>query len=316
LAGTLTTFATRLLQSLVVLLLVSVLVFALARLVPGDPVKTLLGFEGTQTQIDEMRETLGLNRPLPVQYVAWLGEVLSGDFGRSITYREPVADLLLARLPVTALLGTLAFVLAVVLGIVAGVVAAVYRGTPVDGLVTVLATIGLATPVFWLGVLFIYLFSLKLGWLPVQGFTSPFVDPARSLQQLVLPVVCLALSPLASIARQTRSSVLEVIQQDYVRTAWSKGLRERAIIVGHVLRNALMPIVTLTGVHLNHLLGGSVLVETVFNIPGLGRLIVNAVFDKDFQVVQSSVLVFAVIVVTVNLLIDYSYAFIDPRTRR
>lgn len=306
----------RLAQAVLVMLIVSILVFLLVHLVPGDPVLTLLGFEATESQIVRLREELGLDRPLVVQFLHWLGAMLGGDMGQSMTYKEPVAKVIGARLPVTLVIGLLAFVLAVVLGVLAGLVSALRRGTVIDGLVTVSATLGLATPAFWLGVIAIYLFSVHLGWLPSQGYAPLSEDPLKALSHLAMPVVVLALAPMAAIARQTRSAVLEVVNQDHVRTAWSKGVSRSKIIRKHILRNALVPIMTLIGVHLNQLLGGSVIVETVFNLPGMGRLVVNAVFDKDIQVVQSCVLVFAAIVITVNLLIDLSYGILDPRTRR
>lgn len=305
----------RIAQALLVLFIVSALVFLLVHIIPGDPVLTLLGFEASEKQIAELRAELGLDRPLPLQFTGWLGNVLSGDLGTSLTYKEPVAEVIAARLPVTLLLGLLAFVLAVILGVLAGLVSALNRGTIIDGLVTVTATLGLATPVFWLGVIAIYVFSLALGWLPSQGYVSLAEDPLRALSHLAMPAVALSLAPMAAIARQTRSAVLEVVNQDYVRTAWSKGLSRSRIIRRHILCNALVPILTLMGVHLNHLLGGSVIVETVFNLPGMGRLVVGAVFDKDIQVVQSCILVFAAIVITVNLLVDLSYGYLDPRTR-
>tara|TARA_R110000751_G_scaffold288076_4_gene393187 strand:+ start:34666 stop:35604 length:939 start_codon:yes stop_codon:yes gene_type:complete len=305
----------RLSEAIVVILIVSVMVFLLVHMMPGDPVLTMLGLDATESQIIRLREELGFNDPLAIQFWHWLTQVLSGDLGQSITYREPVLDILMVRLPVTAILGLCAFGVAVVFGILAGMISAMNRGTWIDGLVTVAATLGLATPIFWLGVVAIYFFSLHLGWLPTQGYVSFMDDPVGALRHMAMPVLALSFAPMAAIARQTRSSVLEVIHQDYVRTAWSKGLSGRKIMLRHVLRNALMPIMTLMGVHLNSLLGGSVIVETVFNLPGMGRLIVNSVFDRDIQVIQSCILVFASIVIVVNLLVDLSYGILDPRTR-
>ena len=306
----------RLAQAIAVMFIVSAIVFLLMQLVPGDPVLTILGFDASETQIAEMRAQLHLDEPLLWRFLYWLADLLSGDFGRSIMYREPVANLVAARFPVTALLAVLALIVAVVVGTFMGVLSAVRRGTWIDTVLSVSANVGLSIPLFWLGVLGIYLFSLELGWLPAQGYTSPLEDLSGSIKKLVMPVFCLAVIPLAAIARQSRSAMLEVTKQDYIRTAWSKGLSERVVIMRHALKNSLIPVVTLLGVHLNYLIGGSVLIETVFNIPGMGRLIVRSVFDKDFVVVQTTVLLLAALVVVVNFIVDISYGYLDPRVRR
>jgi len=203
----------------------------------------------------------------------------------------------------------------VLFGTAAGVLSAVRRGTFLDSVVAVFANLGMAVPIFWLGILGIYAFSVELGWLPVQGYTSPFTDLWLSTKQVIMPVICLSVTPMAAIARQTRSAILEIIHQDYIRTAFSKGLRESVIIKRHALRNALIPVVTLLGVEARFVIGGSVLIETVFNIPGMGRLIVRGVFDKDFFIVQGTVLVVGIVIALVNLAVDISYAYFDPRIR-
>ena len=305
----------RLIQTVIVLILVSFIAFSLLQLIPGDPVVTMLGTEATQAQIDALRSELGLDRPLIVQYIRWLTNVLQGDFGKSIIYRESVTALIATRLPVTFHLGLIALVLSTCISIPAGVISAVRRGRFLDSLITLSANIGMAVPIFWLGILGIYLFALKLGWLPVQGYASPFDHFWLNTKQIIMPALCLAVVPLASLTRQTRSSMLEVIRQDYIRTARSKGLKQRAIITGHALKNAIIPVVTLLGIQLRNLVGGSVLVETVFNISGIGRLMVRAVFDKDYLIVQGCIMMIAVVVAIANLAVDISYGYFDPRIR-
>jgi len=305
----------RLLQTVIVLILLSFIAFSILHLIPGDPVVTMLGIEATQAQIEKVRHELGLDRPILVQYLRWFGNMLQGDFGRSIMYRESVAALILTRLPVTFHIGFIALILSTLISIPAGVISAVKRGTFLDQLITVSANIGLAVPVFWLGIIGIYFFALKLGWLPVQGYSSPFDNFWLNTRQIIMPVICLAVLPLASLTRQARSSMLEVIRQDYIRTARSKGLKERVVIMEHGLKNAVIPVITLLGLQLRNLVGGSVLVETVFNIPGMGRLLVTGVFDKDFVVVQGCVMVVAIVVALANLAVDISYGYFDPRIR-
>ncbi len=305
----------RLTQTVVVLLLVTVISFGLLHIIPGDPVLNILGEHVTQVQIDALRQELGLDQPVPVQYLNWLGNQIHGDFGRSIIYNESVKDMLATRLPITFHLGLTAFILSVLIGVPAGVLSAVRRGDFVDSMISVSANIGMAAPVFWLGVLGIYTFALKLQWLPVQGYTSPFEDLWLNTKQIIMPATLLAVVPIASLARQTRSAMLEVLQQDYIRTARSKGLAERTVVMTHALKNAIIPVVTLLGVQTRSLVGGSVLVETVFNIPGMGRLLVNGVFSKDIVIVQAIIIVVGVVVALSNLAVDISYGYLDPRVR-
>ncbi len=251
-----------------------------------------------------------------MQYYYWLGGICRGNLGRSLVYKEDVSALIGKRLPVTVHLGLVSLFISVSLGITAGIVSAVTRGSFLDQLITLLANVGVAIPTFWLGIMGIYFFGLKLGWLPIWGYTSPFQNFWLSTRQLVMPAVCLAVVPLAMMTRQSRSSMLEVIRQDYIRTARSKGLKERAVIMRHALKNALILIITLIGLQVASLFSGSVLVETVFNIPGVGRLLVNAVFSKDFVVVQACVLVVAALVAVVNLATDIAYGWLDPRMRQ
>ncbi len=305
----------RLILAVIVVMIVSFISFMLLQLIPGDPVLTMLGLEATQEQIDKLRAELWLDRPVMVQYGHWLGNFIKGDFGRSIMYREDVGALIAKRLPVTLHISVLAMILCVIIGIPAGIISAVRRGSVLDQAIVLLANTGVAIPVFWLGIMGIYLFGLKLGWLPIQGYTRPFDDFVLSTRQAIMPVICMAVVSLALMARQTRSSMLEVVRQDYIRTARAKGLTERVVITRHSLKNALIPVVTLMGMSVRYMFGGSVLVETVFNIPGMGRLLVRSVFDKDFVIVQAAVFVIALVVSMANLAVDISYGWLDPRIR-
>ena len=307
----------RLVLSAIVLFLVSAFVFLAMRLLPGDPVLMYISAssiqEVTQEQLDQIRHQYGLDKTLPAQYVDWITGVFHGDFGNSILNHSPVLDEILKRLPITIHIGALAFIIATIVGIPAGVLCAVRRGSWVDNLVTTLSNIGITVPVFWLGILLIYMFALHFKWLPVMGYTSPFDDFWKSTRQLIMPVFCLALGPIAGNARQARSSMLEVIHKDYIRTAWSKGLNERVIVMKHALKNGLMPVVTLSGMGVGTILGGSVLVEQVFNIPGMGRLAVTSVMNQDYPYVQAIALIMAISIVFSNLVVDISYGWLDPR---
>jgi peptide/nickel transport system permease protein len=307
--------ARRLMQTVLVLIFVSVIVFSLMHLIPGDPALVILGDQATPEQIEALHRELLLDQPLWIQYLNWAGDVLQGNLGRSVSYKQSVTDLLATRLPITFHIGLVAFILSTAISIPAGILSAIRRGGWLDSIITLLTNLAMAVPVFWLGILGIYLFALKLGWLPVQGYTSPSENLALNTRQIIMPAMCLAIVPLASLARQTRSSMLEVIRQDYIRTARSKGLTEWAVITGHALKNAIIPVITLLGMQLRNLVGGAVLVEQVFNIPGMGRLMVSGVFNKDFVVVQGTVMVVAVVVALSNLLVDISYGYFDPRIR-
>ncbi len=310
----------RLLMAVVVLVIVTLFVFFVMRLLPGDPLVIFMGQQAgsgamSQEQLEHLRVEYGLDKPIMVQYLNWVAGIFQGDLGTSIYYREDVGRLLLDRFPVTLHLGLSAFVLASVGGILLGGLAAIRRGTWIDTVATTLANIGITVPVFWLGILMIYLFGLKLRLLPIAGYTSPLDDFWLSTKQAVMPVICLAITGLAYTARQTRSSMLEVIRQDYIRTAWSKGLSERVVIIKHALKNSLIPVITLMGIGIGLVFGGSVLVETVFAIPGVGRLLVTSVFAQDYVVVQSGTLVIATIVILCNLIVDIFYGWLDPRIR-
>lgn len=309
----------RLIQAVIVLLLVTLIVFFTMRLLPGDPVLMVLLSteveEITQEQLDILRHEYGLDKPLIMQYFDWIGGIFQGDLGASILQKIPVSGELMRRLPITLHLGLLAFVLSAVIGIPAGIICAIRRGTWIDTVVTLIANVGITVPIFWLGIVFIYFFALYLGWLPVMGYTSPFDDFWMSTRQIIMPVICMAVFPIASAARQTRSSMLEVMHRDYIRTAWSKGIRERVVVIKHALKNALIPVITLKGMSLSMIIGGSVLIETVFNIPGMGRLAVASVVNQDYQYVQGIILIVAVVVVLGNLLVDITNGWLDPRIR-
>lgn len=265
--------------------------------------------------MEALRHEYGLDKPVMVQYFDWLGGLFRGDLGTSIYYHEDVGQLLRERFPVTLHLGFVAFIISNVLGILLGMVAGIRRGTWIDSVSTTVANVGITIPVFWLGALLIYTFGLKLHWLPIYGYTSPFTDFWLNTKQIIMPVICLAITGMAYTARQMRSSMLEVIRQDYIRTAWSKGLHERTVIMKHALKNSLIPVITLMGIGLGMVFGGAVLVETVFAIPGIGRLLVTSVFAQDYVVVQSGTLLIAAIIILCNLIVDISYGWLDPRIR-
>lgn len=309
----------RLLWALAILIMLTVVVFFAMRLLPGDPLMIYVA----QSQIsnigpealEQLRHEYGLDQSIFVQYFNWVANVFQGDLGRSIFYNDSVGKLIARRLPITAHIGILAFIVASILGTLSGLVAGLRRGKLADQIVTPLAYLGITLPIFWLGILLVYMFGLKLHWLPIGGYTSPFEDFWLNTRQLIMPVACECVLGVASMSRQMRSSVLEVARQDYIRTAWSKGLHERTIVVKHMLKNSLIPIVTLMGFAIGMIFGGSVLVETVFNIPGMGRLMVNSIFNQDYVVVQATALIFGAIVMTVNLAVDLSYGWLDPRIR-
>lgn len=307
----------RLMHAVLVVLIVSLMVFLIMRLLPGDPILMYVTSGDLQSisteQIEHLRHELGMDRPLAVQYVDWLGHAVRGDLGKSLLYHYDVMQEIGKRLPITLYLGLLSFVIGCVVGPFLGVISAVRRGKWSDSFVTVLANVGITVPSFWLAVVLIYVFGLYLGLLPIYGYTSPFENLWRNLQQSIMPIIVLAVFPIASAARQTRSSVIEVMQQDYIRTAWAKGLSERVIIMRHVLKNALMPVVTLQGMLLRNIIGGSVVIETVFAIPGMGKLAVDGMLSQDYTIVQGVILVLAVVVVLSNLIVDLLYGWLDPR---
>jgi peptide/nickel transport system permease protein len=299
--------ASRLVTGVPTLLAVSLCVFAIVRLIPGDPARLLAGDFATDQIVEELRQRWRLNDPFPVQYAAYLGGVLRGDLGRSITTSTPVLPELAERFVRTLELAVAAIAVAAVVGIAAGIVSAIRRSTFVDYLATALALTGISTPIFWSGLVLILLFSVTLEWLPAGG--------TGTLRHLVLPAVSLGLFGAGVLARQTRSGLLEVLGQDFVRTARAKGLPERVVVVKHALKNALIPVVTVLGDQFGRLLGGAILTETVFSWPGMGRYLIDAISQRDYPAVQGAILVFAAAVVVINLLVDLSYGALDPRVR-
>jgi len=303
----------RLAQLVVVLFVTSVAIFSMTALLPGDPTVTMLGETSTQEQRQALRETMRLDDPLPVRYVAWLGSALQGDLGRSIRTQEPVTQMLLNRIPVTLELTFLSLLLAMALGVPMGIIAARWRGTNIDLTMGVLAMSSMAMPFFWLGTMLIMLFAVNLRWLPPSGFLPLLSDPLGNLRLMILPVLTVGTSMTAIIMRQTRASMLEVMSQDYIRTARAKGLPDREVVLGHALRNAMNPVVTVAGLQFGALMGGAVVTETIFSLPGLGRMIVNGIFDRDFPVVQGAMLAIVLFVTLVNLVTDLIYVALDKR---
>jgi peptide/nickel transport system permease protein len=309
----------RLILAVIVLFIVTLLVFLAIHLLPGDPILLYLS-KGemsslTPEKIAAVKHQFGLDKPLMEQYINWVWSVSHGDLGMSLWYQQKVGKLLRERLPVTLNIGLMAFVLNFFIGTGAGLLSALRRGKPLDSVLTVFANIGITAPVFWLGIALIYVFGLRLGWLPIYGYTSPFDNLGMNIRQLILPVICVMVFGLASLQRQTRSSMLEVIGQDYIRTAWSKGLREHIVVIRHVLKNGLIPVITLQGFGLSYILGGQVLVEKVFSIPGVGLLAVDATLSQDYALIQACVLITAIMVIFANLLVDIAYGYLDPRIR-
>ena len=305
----------RLLLLIPVLLIVGVVVFTLMHLTPGDPASVMLGRDATEEQKFALRERLGLNEPIPVQFINWFGSALRLDFGDSLFLGMPVTDALLDRAEPTGLLALYSFILAIVLAIPAGVIAAVRANSLLDRLLMVVSISGVAIPSFFFGILLILLFAVLLGWLPSGGYVDIGEDPFEHFKYMLLPTLTLGFSAAGLLARLVRSTMLDVLNEDYVRTAYSKGLAERHVIVAHAFRNALIPVLTIVGVTLAGMLGGAVVIENVFNIPGLGRLLVQSVTRRDIPVVQGAVMTVAAIEVLIMLLIDLLYVYVDPRIR-
>ncbi len=310
--------AQRLLQMIPVLLLVSMISFALLFLLPGDPARLILGDQQASNQeaYAAVRKELGLDRPVPLQYVYWLGKTLRGDLGKSTRDHQPVMQGMRERLPVTLELATLALLLALVVAVPAGIVSAVRPNSWWDRVFSVLSLTGVAIPNFWLGILLIYALAFIVKLLPPSGYV-PFGDnPAQNLSHLILPAITLGLGISAVIMRQTRSSLLEVMHQEYIVAARAKGLSTRAVVLWHAMKNALIPVITVIGLQVGLLFGGAVITESIFSIPGLGRWAVDSILQRDFPVVQAVCLVMAFGVLSTNLMTDFAYAFIDPRIRR
>jgi len=305
----------RLLVAIPTLLIISIFVFSLQKLLPGDPILAMAGEERDPAVIEFLRDKYRLNDPVIMQYFYWLGGVLTGDFGISLRTNQPVLELIMEKLPVTIQLATMAMFFAMIIGIPIGIIAAVKKNTIVDYLANILALSGLSIPNFWLGIMLILLISVQLGWLPASGYESIFVDPVRSLQTMVMPAFVLGNALAATLMRHTRSAMVGVMSADYIRTARAKGLSPKEVILSHSFRNALLPVVTLSALLFGELLAGAVLTEQIFTIPGFGKLIVDAVFNRDYAVVQGVVLCTAVGFILMNLIADVLYVLLNPRLR-
>jgi ABC-type dipeptide/oligopeptide/nickel transport system permease component len=307
--------AVRLVAMVPILIGLSMASFALVHVIPGDPALVMLGGESSPQQVAALRAQLGLDKPLPLRYWEWLTQVARGDLGRSLYNKTQVAEELAWRLPTTLALVTLALGFSLAIGIPAGLLSAAFRNSWIDHAARLLTLVSLSLPSFWLGLMLIILFSLKLDLLPIIGYQSITTDFWSGIRFLILPSAALGTSLAAVLTRLTRSSMLEVLGQDYVRTARAKGLRDRVVLMRHALRNALIPIVTVVGLHLGILLGGSAVIETVFVLPGVGQLVVRSLYNRDLPVIQGLILYVAVIYVMVNLAVDVLYTYLDPRLR-
>ena len=307
----------RLFWCIPVLLGASVLIFVLLRFLPGDIVDVVLGTEGSATP--EVRATIrrlfGLDQPIYVQYFVWLGAVLRGDLGSSLRTSEPVAAILLSRLPVTIELAVLSVAISVLMAVPLGVLAAVKRGGPIELVSRLVGLIGLSLPNFWLATMLILIASLGFGWLPSLIYVNPLTDPLQNLKQMLMPAFSLALALMAIVLRMTRSAMLEVLGQEYIKTARAKGLAERLVLMRHALKNAMIPVITVVGVQMGTLFGGTVVIEQIFGLPGMGWTFINGIYQRDYPTVQGAVLMLAFTFVLVNLLVDLMYAYLDPRIR-
>jgi len=305
----------RLAISLVTLAVISLIVFTGVRMIPGDPARVLAGTDADEAGLEEVRARYGLRDPLPVQYLRWLSLAVRGDLGESIRTREPVVRTVVRKIPITFELACLSLLVALAIAIPVGVLSAVRRNSLWDYAASALALCGLSVPSFWLGIMLILLVSVRLGWLPASGFVPLFQDPLGNLQRMVMPALVLGTGLAAVLMRQTRNAMIEVLGADYIRTARSKGLAPRAVVFRHAIRNGLVPVVTILGLQTGALMGGAVVTEQIFVVPGFGRLIVEAVFTRDYPLVQGVVLITASAYVGVNLLVDLSYSLLNPRIR-
>jgi peptide/nickel transport system permease protein len=305
----------RLLALIPMVFLVSLMVFALVLLIPGDPAITISGENASAAQIQATRERLGLDDPVLVQYGRWAGNAVQGDLGTSLFSSRSVSSAISERFPVTLTLTVAALIVALLIAIPAGVIAAMNRGTWIDRLATMGASAGVAMPSFWVGLVLIILFAIWNPWLPALGYVSLRDDPGDALKHLILPSITLGMAASAETTRQLRSALSDVLHQDYIRTARAKGLRGRAVIVRHALKNAAVPVITVIGLQVSVLLGGSVITEQVFGIPGLGQLAISAVLQRDIPMIQGIVVVTTIVVLVVNLLVDLSYGWLNPKVR-
>lgn len=310
----------RLLLFFPTLILASIIIFVIMRIVPGDPAIAILGGEGgegvyTQADLDSLRQKLGFDKPIHVQYLVWIWGVVRLDMGDSLWMGTPVIDELKRRFPLTLELALLTFSVAVSIAIPAGVISALRQDTSLDYTVRVFSILGLAMPTFWIGTMTLLILSLWFNWVPPMGYASPWQDLGKNLEQLIWPALGLGYYQNAITARMTRAQMLEVLRQDYIRTAWAKGLQTRAVVFGHALKNAVLPVVTLWGIQVGHLLGGAIVMETIFSLPGIGRLLITSVFNRDYPMIQAIILFIAFVFLVINLAVDLLYGWLDPRIR-
>jgi peptide/nickel transport system permease protein len=310
-----TLISKRLIQLLPTVFFVSVIIFSLQHLLPGDPAMIMAGEDNDPAVIAQIRAQYHLDQPIPVQYLFWIKGVLSGNLGESMRLKVAVSELVTTKLPVTLQLALMAMIIALVIGVGLGILSAVYKGRALDSFVNVLGLIGISTPNFWLGIMLIFLFSVELGWLPASGYVSPFEDFWQSMRTTIMPAFVLGNAIAGVLMRHTRGAMLQALSSDYVRTARAKGLSERVVVIKHAMRNALTPVITLGALEFGTLLSGAVLTEQIFTIPGFGKLIVDAVFNRDYAVVQGVVLVTASTYILLNLLADIGYILVNPRLR-
>lgn len=305
----------RLLSVIIVLLIVAFLACWLVNLIPGDLAQMMLGEDASPQQLEELRKELHLNDTVFVQYFYWLKDVFQGSFGYSLQYSEDVGPLILSRMKLTVYLGLLALVISAILGVFFGILSAVTKDSILDQLISVIANMGVAMPVFWVGILAVYFLAFQLGLFPISDYVPLSEGLGPHIRSITLPVAILVLRPMATMTRQTRSAVLEVINQDYIRTAEAKGLKQTSILVRHALKNAMIPVITQFGLQVRNVIGGSVLVESVFNLPGMGRLVIDSVFNKDIRVVQGTLVLIALVVSLASMLVDVSYGYFNPKVR-
>lgn len=301
--------------ALITVFLSALLVFCALLAIPGDPAQAILGMSASETALNALRNQLDLNTPAPQRFIKWLVNILQGEFGNSLQFKKPVLELMLERLPVSLVMSIAGSLLACLIGIPLGIFVALNRNNLFDPMMSAASQLGAAIPSFWLGLMFILLFSVELGWLPAAGFTPWSRDPFAYVRSLVLPVLTLGLGQAAVITRMTRATMIETLTQDYTRTARSKGLRQSSVVWKHALRNALIPIVTILGISVTSILIGSIIIEQIFSVPGLGSLTLNAVKTRDFPLLQGQILLYASLIVLVNFLVDMSYGLLDPRVR-
>lgn len=305
----------RILISLLVVFLVSVFSFSLLQIMPGDPARLALGYEASEEDVQTLREQMNLDKPILVQYGLWVKNLFKGDLGDSVIYKRPVSDMIAERLPRTVNIGVCALIVGIPLGILFGILCAIKRGKVVDQVITFLMTVFMGMPVFWMGILGILVFSIWMRVLPIQGYTPPTKDFGDFIYHAILPVMCMSLGMSAGLSRQTRTNILDSITQDYIRTARANGLSEGSVVYKHALKNALIPVITIVGMQVRIVVGGSMLVEQLFNIPGLGTLLTTALNNRDYLIVQNCTLLISLFTVAANLLVDIAYGFVDPRIR-